>query len=444
MPIDAPGRDGSPDRSGRSFRLLFINYEYPPLGGGAATASRSLIREWTAMGCEVETLTSHFPGLPRCEQADGATIRRLWAGRRRRDRGRIGEMSLFMAGAAWAGAMTARRRRPDAVIAFIGIPAGPPAWLINRLTGIPYVVALRGGDVPGFRCEGIETFHRLLAPLTRKMWRDAAAVTANSAGLAALARAFAPDVAVDVIHNGVDATLFHPATDKPAFGGVDKPAFGGADQAPFGGADQAPFGGADQPAFGGAGQPAFGGVGRRPARLLAVGRLTAQKGVDVLLDALARPGLEGAVLDVVGDGDWRGRLEAQAGRLGLTGRVNFPGWRDRDALAAVYRAADVFVLPSRDEGMPNVLLEAMASGLPAVASRVAGAEDLVADGETGFLVPPDDPEALATALRRLIGDPALRAAMGARARMRAEREFSWRAAAAAYLDLLRPQNAAGS
>lgn len=400
MPVDGAAADRR-----RPSRLLFINYEYPPLGGGAATASRSLIREWTALGCEVETLTSHFPGLPRREQADGAAIRRLWAARRRRDRGRIGEMSLFMAGATLVGLGAALRRRPDAVIAFIGIPGGPPAWLINRLTGVPYIVALRGGDVPGFRCEGIDAFHRLLAPFTRKMWRDAAAVTANSAGLATLARAFAPDVAVDVIHNGVDATLFHPAV--------------------------------------GAAEPS----GDRPVRLLAVGRLTAQKGVDVLLDALARPestqpelarpGLKRAVLDVVGDGDWRGRLEAQADRLGLAGRVNFLGWRDRDALAAVYRGADVFVLPSRDEGMPNVLLEAMASGLPAAASRVAGAEDLVAEGETGFLVPPEDPDALAAALKRLVDDAALRRAMGARARARAENLFSWRAAAAAYLDLLR-------
>lgn len=392
MPVDGAAAGRRPP-----FRLLFINYEYPPLGGGAATASRSLIREWTAMGCEVETLTSHFPGLPRREQIDGAAIRRLWAARRRRDRGRIGEMSLFMAGATLVGLGTALRRRPDAVIAFIGIPGGPPAWLINRLTGVPYIVALRGGDVPGFRCEGIDAFHRLLAPFTRKMWRDAAAVTANSAGLATLARAFAPDVDVSVIHNGVDATLFHPAADT---------------------ADAAEPG-AD-----------------RPVRLLAVGRLTAQKGVDVLLDALAQPGLKRAVLDVVGDGDWRGRLEAQAERLGLAERVNFLGWRDRDALAAVYRAADVFVLPSRDEGMPNVLLEAMASGLPAAASRVAGAEDLVAEGETGFLVRPEDPGALAAALKRLVDDAALRRAMGAQGRARAENLFSWRAAAAAYLDLL--------
>lgn len=391
MPADAAD---AADRGARPLRLLFINYEYPPLGGGAATAGRSLIREWTAMGCEVEVLTSRFPGLPRCEQTDGATVRRLWAARRRRDRGRIDEMSLFMAGATWAGLKAALRRRPDAVIAFIGIPGGPPAWLINRLTGVPYIVALRGGDVPGFRCEGIDAFHRLLAPFTRILWRRAAAVTANSAGLAGLARDFTPDLDIKVIHNGVDTMLFHPAAGKPV-------AAGGA------------------------------------VRLLAVGRLVAQKGVDVLLDALTRPGLESAVLDVVGDGEWRSRLEAQAGGSGLAGRVNFSGWRDRDALAAVYRDADVFVLPSRDEGMPNVLLEAMASGLPVAASRVSGAEDLVTEGESGFLVPPDDPEALATALRRLIGSAELRATMGACGRRRAETQFTWRAAATAYLDLLR-------
>lgn len=397
------------DGVGRPLRLLFINYEYPPLGGGAATASRHLVREWAAAGCDIRVLTSRFPGLPRCEPADGATIHRLWAGRRRRDRGRIDEMSLFMAGATATALRLVRRWRPDGVIAFIGIPAGPPAWLLKRLTGAPYVLCLRGGDVPGFRCEGIDAFHRLLAPFTRVMWRDAAAVTANSAGLAGLARAFAPDVPVTVIHNGVDSRLFHPAPAQDPVHG------------PVRGSDNGPV------------RDSVNG----PVRALAVGRLVAQKGVDVLLEAMARPGLERLALDVVGDGDWRDRLTAQAARLGLADRVRFMGWRDRDELAGIYRAADIFVLPSRDEGMPNVVLEAMASGLPVAASRVAGAEDLVTDGETGFLVPVEDAAALADALRRLVDDPALRAAQGRRGRERVEAQFSWRAAAAAYLDLLR-------
>ncbi|SMH41017.1 glycosyltransferase, partial [Azospirillum agricola] len=262
-------------------RLLLLNYEFPPLGGGAATASRHLIREWAAMGVEVRVVTSHFPGLPWREEQDGAVIHRLPVLRRRRDRGRIGEMALYMAGASLFAPVLAARWKPDAALAFIGIPSGPVAWSLKGLTGIPYVVCLRGGDVPGFRCEGVDGFHRLLAPATRRIWGQAAAVTANSQGLADLARAFMPDLAVPVIPNGVDSTLFHPASCPPS------------------------------------------SASNGPVRLLAVGRLVGQKGFDLLFNALARPGLERAELDLVGDGEWRADLEAQAVRLGLAGRIRF-------------------------------------------------------------------------------------------------------------------------
>lgn len=379
-------------------KLLFLNYEYPPLGGGAATASRHLIREWAAMGCEVRVLTTHFSGLPWREEADGALIQRLPALRQRRDRGRIGEMALYMMGASVAAPLLTARWRPDAVLAFNGIPSGPVAWLLHHVTGVPYVVCLRGGDVPGFRCEGVDLFHRLLAPWTRSVWRKAAAVTANSAGLADLAGAFMPGLDIPVIPNGVDTTLFHPAGSIRTDDG--------------------------------------------PVRLLAVGRLVAQKGIDVLLDALARPGLGGMELDVVGDGKWRDALERQAAALGLAGRVRMHGWLDRAVLAEIYRSADAFVLPSRDEGMPNVVLEAMASGLPVVASDVAGARDLVVEGQTGFLVPPEDPDALAAALIRLSTDAAVRACLGGRGRARVEENFSWHSAAAGFLDLIAERPAA--
>jgi glycosyltransferase involved in cell wall biosynthesis len=390
-------------------RLLFLNYEYPPLGGGSATASRSLIREWTGMGCEVRVLTSHFRGLAWRETADGAVIGRLPAGRRRVDRGRIAEMSLYMAGATVAGLWQARSWRPDAVVAFNGIPSGPVAWIIERLMGVPYVVCLRGGEVPGFRCEGVATFHRLLGPVIGATWRRAAATTANSDGLADLARRFAPDVAVAVIPNGVDTATFHPASPSPPAG----PAFPAGSASPVG--------------------PASPDNG--PVRLLAVGRLVQQKGLDVLLTALAGPGLERVELDIVGDGERRPDLERQAGQLGLMARVRFPGWMDRDHLAGVYRRADVFVLPSRDEGMPNVVLEAMASGLPVIASRIAGACDMVVDGETGLLLPPDDAGALAAAVARLAGDAPTRQSFGRAGRERVERLYSWGSAARAYLDL---------
>ncbi|MCW2608616.1 MAG: glycosyl transferase group 1 [Frankiales bacterium] len=152
--------------------------------------------------------------------------------------------------------------------------------------------------------------------------------------------------------------------------------------------------------------------------VLTVGRLTVMKGQRHLLDAL--PELTARVPDLavvlVGDGHLRETLGKQAADLGVAHVVRFAGQRS-DA-RALLDAADVFVLPSLTEGMPLAVLEAMEAGLPVVATRAIGVEEVVDDGVTGLLVPIGDPRALAAALDRLLGDAPLRARLGAAGRDR--------------------------
>jgi glycosyltransferase involved in cell wall biosynthesis len=144
-----------------------------------------------------------------------------------------------------------------------------------------------------------------------------------------------------------------------------------------------------------------------------VGDLCPQKGLDTLLRAFQ------AVKDkchllVIGDGGERARLEQLAGRLSLGGRVTFAGHRN-DAVA-LYDQFDVFVCPSRFEGMPNVVLEAMGAGRPVVASAVDGVLEIIKNDRVGMLVPPDEEKALAAALSELVGDKEHRDGMGRAAR----------------------------
>src|SRR5213083_1575653 len=148
----------------------------------------------------------------------------------------------------------------------------------------------------------------------------------------------------------------------------------------------------------------------------AVGRLVPQKGFDVLLEAFARLDAPEVDLLIAGDGPERRRLEALRARLGLAARVHLLGAVDRAAVASLYRGARLVVCPSRWEGLPLVCLGAMASGRAVVASRVDGIPDAVGDGETGLLVPPEDPVALAGALRALLEDGPRRERLGARGR----------------------------
>jgi glycosyltransferase involved in cell wall biosynthesis len=166
--------------------------------------------------------------------------------------------------------------------------------------------------------------------------------------------------------------------------------------------------------------------------IVAVGRLSHEKGHDVLVDACAllRRGSHGqATLLIAGEGPERNRLAARARRRGVNLRLD--GFQT--SIAPYYAAADVFVLPSRSEGSPNVMLEAMAAGCPIVATRVGGVPEIAGGGETQ-LVPRDRPMALAQAVAQLFDSPALARRLGRRARRRASL-FTAAARNTALLDL---------
>lgn len=156
----------------------------------------------------------------------------------------------------------------------------------------------------------------------------------------------------------------------------------------------------------------------------AAGRLSPEKGFDRLIAALATPGLRGRKLELViaGEGPQRGALQRLSAACGLGDRVHLLG--HREDLPGVLRAADAFVLSSLHEGMSNALMEAMALGLPCVATPVGGVEELVIDGESGLVVEASAPAPLAAALARLVDDPALGRRLGAAARDRMARLFT--------------------
>ncbi len=182
--------------------------------------------------------------------------------------------------------------------------------------------------------------------------------------------------------------------------------------------------------------------------VLFVGRLVERKGVPVLFDAWARASLERSKLVIVGDGPDRPALQAHASRLGISASVEFRGRVSDAELSSAYASADLFVLPAvldahgDTEGLGVVLLEAMASNVPVLASAAGGITDVVVDGESGVLVPPGDVNALAEALQRLRGDDALRKRLAAHGAARVRDEFSWDAIADRWLAVYRSATAA--
>jgi glycosyltransferase involved in cell wall biosynthesis len=374
-------------------RILLLNYEFPPLGGGAGTASAQIAANLVRHGAEVAVLTSHFRGLPRQERRDGYTIYRVPVMRGTIDRCSVPEMGVYMLGSALPAVRLARKFKPDVIHVFMGMPTGMVGLIASKFSETPYLLSLQGGDVPGFLGKELATLHRMTMPFTKLVWSNAGVIVANSPGLGDLAQRTVPNRTIKVVPNGADLEFFHPTQEARASDGK--------------------------------------------VRLLFVGRLANQKGLTYLLDSLAQlePEVRARVeLELVGNGPEEERLRAQTERLNLGPLVKFAGWVPREEIVKHYQAADVFVLPSIDEGMANVLLEAMACGKAIVATDISGSRDLVHRGKNGLLVPVGDVSALAAALDQIIRDPELCEAMGRKSREIAE-TYSWARTAGRYLAL---------
>ncbi len=374
-------------------RILLLNYEFPPIGGGAATASAHIAHHLAQRGVEVAVLTSHWRGLARREVRDGYTIHRARTLRSRADRCSLPEMGAFILGSALPALNLVNRFKPDLLHVYFGMPTGLVGLMVHLLARTPYLLSLRGGDVPGFLGGELALAHRLTLPLTRTIWSHAGKLVVNSRGLHQLATRTLTSREIEIIPNGVDLQSFQPGLRSTE--------------------------------------------GEGKVRLLFVGRLVRQKGLIYLLQGLAR--LDPATLrhvevELAGSGPEGPRLRSLVAELGLQGVVRFAEWVPRGEIASHYQRADAFVFPSLDEGMPNAMLEAMACGLPILATDIRGNNELVQPGVNGILVPPADPEALAGAIHRIVADPSLRRDMGEQSRLLAARH-DWSKVAERYLAL---------
>jgi len=306
-------------------------------------------------------------------------------------------MMTFVLSSLWAGPGIARRFKPDLVFAFFGFPCGPVARRIRRKLGVPYALSLRGSDVPRPELGHHRLLERAITPVLRGVWREAGAIVAVGEGLKQAALKIEPGLNIEVIPNGVDTERFKPG---PARTGKE-------------------------------------------FRLLFVGRLRDFKGAQHVLEALGgAEELAPVRFDIVGDGPYGGELERMARAKGLGGRVVFHGWAAPEETPAFYREADAFILPSYAEGSPNVVLEAMASGLPVIVSDGPGLRESVRDGVEGFVTPARDAGAIRAALGRLVHDREARRRMGEAGLARA-REQSWAGVARRHVAIFERVLAAG-
>ena len=369
--------------------LLLINYEYPPIGAGAGNATWHIACQLVRQGCKVVVLTSCYGHLNGRTIEDQVIVYRCPALRRRKERSNAFEMASYVLSASFLLPPILRKEMIQGVVVFFSFPSGPLGLLSKWMAKTPYIISLRGGDVPGNET-ALDRFHQWLCPLRRHILRHSLAIVANSMGLKILSQQADP-FPVQVIPNGVDVEFFRPKSHV---------------------------------------SPIF--------RFLFAGRFQAQKNLFFLLqqmDQLAKSTTLPFELHLVGGGVQKKELISFANLLSIKEKIKWHGWCDKETIRHHYQMADCLVNPSLNEGMPNAVLEAMACGLPVIASNVMGNNSIVRDGQTGFLFELDQHQAFQQALRTLLEDKKLGRRFGASARKWVEACFSWETVARGYLTL---------
>jgi phosphatidyl-myo-inositol dimannoside synthase len=373
-------------------RLLMLNNEFPPLGGGTGTVNQALLRRLARVpDLQIDLITSAL-GREAVQENPAPRIRLFKVPVNNHNIHHSSNHELLTyAARALPLAIERHRARPyDLCLAWSAMPAGALALVLRQLAGLRYVLRVCGPDIPGFE-RRYTAMYGILTPLIRATWHGAETVVAKCAGEADMVHAVDPAIPITLIPNGVDLAAFCANRTADDAG---------------------------------------------PLRLLCVGRLIERKGQHHLIEAVRR--LTDAELNVrlelVGTGDALAANQALAARLGVTDRVTFAGYVPREDIAARYAAADVFVLPSYNEGMSVATLEAMGAGLPIVATRTGGTPDLIEEGVNGFTFDWADVDALTGHLAMLARYRELGQRMGAASLARAGR-FTWDAAAARYMEL---------
>lgn len=372
--------------------LLLINNEFPPIGGGGSTVTKYAIRYLVRAGHTVTLVTSRYKDLPHRETIDGATVIRIPALRRYKDYSSMMELVSFGVSAFFFCCIYMMRRRVDFVFAFFAVPAGFSAWLLSTIFHVSYGVYFGGSDIPNANPSRFRHVYPFITPLLKMIWKKAAFRSVCSQELETLARKADPGSQFLTIPNGVETDRFMPIERQ-----------------------------------------------KNPkVKILFIGRLIPRKGFHRVVRALPEVRKNTHVpfeVEVVGTGAHRSELDTLAEELQVSDVIRYVGMVPYDQLEKSYQYADIFVLTSLSEGMPSVILEAMGCGLPIIASDVGGNNEIVHEGENGYLIPGDDVDLLAQRILALVNDTELRKKMGHKSREMAL-AYDWRNIMERYNELI--------
>lgn len=359
-----------------------LNYEYPPLGGGASPVTKSLSEELVKLGHTVDVVTMGFKGLKQREVINGVTVYRVSSIRKEQGVCQTHEMLTYCYSAYRFLPKLLKENKYDICHTHFIIPTGVVSYLNKNK--VSYIITSHGSDVPGHNPNRFSVQHELLKPFWRKIVQNANQVVTPSNYLKEMILKNVDTDNITVIPNGFDIGSFNFNFKK------------------------------------------------KDKKILLVSRLFEFKGFQYFLDAIKDIDADYEV-NIVGDGPYKETLVQKAKDMKLN--VNFIGWLDNKSkeLKNLYETSSIFVFPSTAENFPTVLLEAMAAGCAIITSNISGCPEVV--GDTALLVDPKESGEIKDALIKLIDDDELRTNMGDKARKRVVDNFTWGLIAQNYVHI---------
>ena len=342
-------------------KILVLTHEYPPVGGGGGHVAKDLCEGLSYLGHEIKVLTADLVGGVAEENRisePNFDLLRIPTFRKDLARASLVAMSSYIISSIIHGYFLIRKWKPDVIHVHFAVPAGPIAWVLSKITGVPYILTAHLGDVPGGTPDKTDRWFKMIKPFTTPIWNDANQVVAVSQFTRDLAKQ-TYQVPIRVIHNGVDVSHFKSGPIQI----------------------------------------------HNPPRLVFAGRFVPQKNPLTVIQILSQLKDLDWSLVMLGAGKLYEQVKEKVEHHQLEKRITMPGWVTPEEVKKEFQRSDILFMPSLSEGLPVVGVQALASGLAIIVSDIGGFSDLVTPGENGYLCDPNNIESFLTPLEELLGDP---------------------------------------
>lgn len=370
-------------------KILLVNYEYKPQCGGAGLGTYNMACEFARMGHEVTILVGWDKRFGEPEEIRGVRMYVVPVKKKNIHQSTALGMLWFLSGGFHVLRKLTKREKFDIIQFYFSVPTGILKFGIKGK--IPYVVSLRGMDIPGFRNDKYKFLSNVTKSLNRMVVKDAAAVTSLSAEAGKYFSAFSPKTQITIIPNAVEYEMYQQKTQ----------------------------------------------YSQSVRKFVAVSRLTGFKNLDLVIRAFSRvhESYPDVSLDIYGEGRERESLLDLIVELKCEAYVKLQGYADREQLISILPEYDVFSLMSIGDSFGIVFIEAMSVGLPVLCARAGGPIEIVVDGETGVFAEPNDIDDTVRKIEFCIKNPCLMENYGRNGRKRVEEIYSRESVAQQHIDL---------